>query len=113
MTVGLFLTGRVGQTQIETPEQVGPDTAVVLIETEGSRRVTRIIETEPNPRIDRDEVLPDDSLALRLTGLHVGDEVELRPLATESARYTVSSIQNKYAHAHFRSLERFEACLSG
>jgi cellulose synthase operon protein C len=107
-TVGLFLTGRVGRSQIETPEQVGPDTAVILVEKEGGRRLTRVIETEPNPRIDRDEIALKDSLTSRLMGLRVGDEVELKTLATENAQYIVSSIQNKYVHAHFRSLERFE-----
>ena len=29
-TVGLFLTGRIAQGHVETPEQVAPDTAVVL-----------------------------------------------------------------------------------
>jgi transcription elongation GreA/GreB family factor len=106
--VGLFLTGRIAQSQIEFPDQVGPDTAVVLDEKDGHGRLTRIIETEPSPRIDRDEIPPDDSLASRLMGLRVGDEVELKPLSTDSALYVVSTIQNKYVHAHFRSLERFQ-----
>lgn len=59
--MGLFLTGGVGRNQIELPEQVGPDTALVLTEKDGPRRLTRIIETEPNPRIDRDEIAPEDS----------------------------------------------------
>lgn len=41
-------------------------------------------------------------------GLRVGDEVELRSISTESPRYLVSTIQNKYLHAHFRSLEQFQ-----
>jgi hypothetical protein len=106
--MALFLTGRIGRNQIEPPEQVGPDTAVVLTEKDGPRRLTRIIETEPNPRIDRDEIAPDDSLAARLMGLRLGDEVELRSIATESSRYLISTIQNKYVHTHFRSLEQFQ-----
>jgi hypothetical protein len=106
--MALFLTGRIGRNQIEPPEQVGPDTAVVLTEKNGPRRLTRIIETEPSPRIDRDEIAPDDSLAARLMGMRVGDEVELRSIATESSRYLVVTIQNKYVHAHFRSLEQFQ-----
>jgi hypothetical protein len=106
--IALFLTGRIGRNQIELPEQVGPDTAVVLAEMDGPRRLTRIIETEPNPRIDRDEIAPYDSLATRLLGLRVGDEVELRSIATQSSRYLISRVQNKYVHAHFRSLEQFQ-----
>ena len=106
--IALFLTGRVRRNPIEPPEQVGPDTAVALVEKDGPRRLTRIIETEPNPRIDRDEIAPDDSLATRLIGLRVGGEVELRTIAAESPRYVVSAIQNKYLHAHVRSLEQFQ-----
>jgi tetratricopeptide (TPR) repeat protein len=107
-TVGLFLIGRVGRTQIEAPEQVGPDTAVVLIERDGQRRLTRIIESEPNPRIDRDEIAVNDPFAAKLMELRVGDEIELQAITPENPHYVISSIQNKYIHAHFRSLERFE-----
>ena len=106
--IALFLTGRISRNPIDPPERIGPDTAVALIEKDGTRRLTRIIETEPNPRIDRDEIAPDDSLATRLLGLRVGDEVELRSIAAGSSRYLVATVQNKYAHAHFRSLEQFQ-----
>jgi tetratricopeptide (TPR) repeat protein len=106
--IGLFLIGRVGRTQIDHPEQVGPDTAVVLLGKNGHRPITRIIESEPNPRIDRDEIAVDDPFAGKLIGLRIGDEIELQSVAPENPHYIVSSIQNKYIHAHFRSLERFE-----
>jgi hypothetical protein len=73
------------------------------------RQKVHVIETEPNPQIDHDEVTPDDSLASRLMGLRVGEELELDTLAIEPAKYVVSEIQNKYLRAHFRSLERFQA----
>jgi cellulose synthase operon protein C len=104
---GLFLFGRVGGGQIQTPEQVATDTAVLLVEKGGDGRLTRVIETEPNPQIERDEIASNDSLAVRLIGLRVGDEIELDTVAVEPARYVVSEIRNKYLHAHFRSLERF------
>jgi cellulose synthase operon protein C len=107
-TVGLFLIGRVGRSQIDAPEQVGPDAAVVLVEKNGQRRLTRIIESEPNPRIDRDEIAVDDPFTAKLMGLRVGDEIELQSIAPENPHYVISSIQDKYIHAHFRSLERFE-----
>jgi len=111
-TVGLFLTGKVGRNLadalLKPPTDVGPDTAVVLTEKDGPRRITRIIETEPNPRIDRDEIAASDPFAARLMGLRVGDEIELNSIAPENPHYVVSTIQNKYLHVHFRSLERFE-----
>jgi hypothetical protein len=81
---------------------------VILVEKGGDRRLTRILETEPNPRIDRDELSLDDSLATRLTGLHVGDEIETKALGIDSITYVVTTLQNKYVYGHFHSLERFE-----
>jgi len=107
-TVGLFLAGRVGRGDFRTPEQVGPDTAVVLTEKGGSKRLTRVIETEPNPQLTLDEIASGDSLATRLIGLRVGDEIQLETISVEPPQYLISTIQNKYLHAHFRSLERFQ-----
>ena len=107
-TVGLFFNGRAAQTALQTTERIDLDTAVVLTEKTGSRRLTRVIETEPKPRIALDEIGPDDSLALRLIGLRIGDEVELDTLAEGPSLYVVTSIQSKFMHAHFRSLERFQ-----
>lgn len=106
--MSLFFVGRIGRGQITTPEQVGLDTAVVLTEKDGPRRLTRILETEPNPRADHDEVGPDDPLGGRLIGLRVGDEVKVKVLGIDSIKYAVSQIQNKFVHAHFCSVERFE-----
>jgi cellulose synthase operon protein C len=108
-TVGLFLVGHIGDGQIPTPEGVGIDTAVVLVEKNGSRRLTRIIESERNPQIEHDEISPDDSLAVRLMRLRVGDEIDLDTIRIEPAKYIVSTIQSKYLYAHFRSLERFQS----
>jgi tetratricopeptide (TPR) repeat protein len=108
-TIGLFLMGRIAESHVETPDKVALDTAVVLAKKDGSKRFTRIIETEPNPRIEHDEIPPDNSLAGRLLGLRVGDEIELDTLDIEPALYVVTTIQNKYLHVHFRSLERFQS----
>jgi len=108
-TIGLFLTGRIAQRHVETPNRVALDTAVVLAKKDGSKRFTRIIEAEPNPQIEHDEIPPDNSLARRLLGLRVGDEIELDTLDIEPALYVVTTIQNKYLHVHFRSLERFQS----
>jgi tetratricopeptide (TPR) repeat protein len=105
-TVGLIFTGRVGRGNIDSPSQVAPDTAVVLTGSDG-KQLTRVIETEPNPQIERDEIGLDDPLAKRLIGMQVGEEIALDGLGVEPAKYVVSTIQNKYLHAHFRSLERF------
>src|ERR1700747_1427653 len=75
----------------------------------GERRLSRILETEPNPRVDRDGVSPDYPLASRLIGLRGGDEVGTKALGIDSITYVVTTIQNKHVHARFRSLELFEA----
>jgi hypothetical protein len=80
----------------------------VLVAKDGHLPITRIIETEPNPRIDRDEIAVDDAFAARLIVLRVGDEIELQSIAPENPHYVISTIQNKYVRARFRSLEKFE-----
>jgi tetratricopeptide (TPR) repeat protein len=105
-TIGLFFTGRVSHESIDTPTEVTPDTAVVLTASDG-RKLVRVIETQPNPRIERDEVGPNDSLAARIIGKHVGDEIKIDNVGVEATTYVVSAIQNKYLHAHSRSLENF------
>ena len=105
-TVGLIFFGRIGRENNGSPSQVALDTAVVLTGTDG-RQLTRVIETEPNPQIERDEIGPNDPLAKRLIGMRVGEEIKLDNLGVEQSKYVVSTIQNKYLHAYFRSLERF------
>ena len=108
-TIKLFLMGKVGRGAIETPSVVMPNVAVILKEKDGDKTLTRIIETEPDPRIERDEIAPANSLAQRLLGLRRGDEVELENVGPEPTRYILTEIQNKYVYAHFRSLQRFES----
>ncbi|MCA3312990.1 MAG: hypothetical protein ING06_07920 [Roseomonas sp.] len=104
---GLFLMGRATKTAKLELETVGPDCAVVLAECEGPGRIVRVIETEPDPRIERDEVPLTDPLALRLIGLRVGSEVNLKAFGREEARYRIETIRSKYLHAHFDVLQRF------
>jgi tetratricopeptide (TPR) repeat protein len=107
-TLGLFLTGHVGRGRVETPQEVQLGVAVILSEKDGDRRLTRIIETEPDPQIDHDEVSPDNPLARKLIGLKLGDEIELENFGLEPIRFVVASLQSKFVYAHFRSLGRFE-----
>jgi hypothetical protein len=71
------------------------------------RVLVRVIETEPEPRIERGEIPPADGFSSRLIGLSVGDEIELPVLGAEPNRFRVKQIQDKFLHAHFRSLDQF------
>lgn len=105
---GLFLMGRATKTANLMPETAGPDTAVVLAEVDGPARIVRVIETEPGPRIERNEVPPTDNLASRLSGLRVGAEVNVSIYGRGEVRYRIEAIQSKYLHAHFDALQRFQ-----
>ncbi len=105
--VGLFLTGRVGRGEIPTPASVSDDTAVVIENHATKKRLIRIIETEPDPRIERDEIAPTHPLSIKLHGLAVGAEVELDAIGPEPATFTVVEIHNKFVFAHFRTLQAF------
>ncbi|MGO8867618.1 MAG: PIN domain-containing protein [Alphaproteobacteria bacterium] len=107
-TIGLFIEGQVGRGKIVAPAVVEPNSAVLLIEKDGEKRLTRILETEPAPQIERDEIAPTHLIAQQLMGLKQGDEIEIGNVGVGPTRYVVAEIRNKYLHAHFRSLERFE-----
>ncbi|MGI4799048.1 MAG: PIN domain-containing protein [Janthinobacterium lividum] len=107
-TGGLVFFGTTLKTLQDNCEAVGLDTAVSLKEITGSRTLVRIIESEPEPNIERDEISPDDPLAVRLLGLHVGDTIALQMAGLGSVEFQVASIQTKFVHAHFRVLADFE-----
>lgn len=104
---GLFLMGRAAKTAKLEQETVGPDCAVLLTECEGPGRIVRVIETEPDPRIERDEVSLTDQLASRLIGLRIGSEVNLKAFGRDESRYRIESIRSKYSHAYLDVLQRF------
>lgn len=106
-TFGLFIMGRAAKAGLACPLRAAPDTAVSLRQVNGDGAFTRIIETEPDPRLERDEIPPDHALAARLTGLAVGDELDLPAAGSEPRRFRVEQVQDKYLFAHFRSLSDF------
>ncbi len=105
--LGLFVMGKAAQAGIPHPEQVGPDAAVTLESLGGGDDVVRIIETEPEPRSERDEVTARDAFASRLLGLKVGDEMEVPSAGGEPRRFRVKSIESKLVFAQRRSLAEF------
>lgn len=107
-TGGLVFFGMTLRTLRDDSEFVGIDTAVTLKEATGSRTLVRIIEGEPEPNIERDEIAPDDPLAVRLLGLRVGDAIALQTAGLGSVEFRVASIQTKFVHTHFRVLAHFE-----
>ena len=72
-TGGLVFLGTTLKTLCGEPERIGIDTAVTLHQVTGDRTLVRIIESEPEPNIERCEIAPDDPLATRLLGLRVGE----------------------------------------
>lgn len=104
---GLFLMRQTGRAVVPRPEVVGPDTAVTLVECGGDDRLIRVIETEPEPRIERNEIPPDHPLATKLLGLRVGDEVLISDYVRRDVRFQIEAISSKYLHAHYDVLKKF------
>lgn len=107
-TTGLFFMGRAAKDGMPTPAAVTIDTAVILSDEAGDKTLARVIESEPEPEITRDEIAPNHALAGRLLGLVVGDSIEVPNLGQDPTRYVVKQILDKRLHAHFRSIENFE-----
>lgn len=104
--VGLILTGRSGR-HVEFERKVVEKDTVVVVSRDHADPLTKIIETAPAPRADRDEISPDDPLALRLMGKAVGDSFEMES-AIGKQNATVTRILSKYVQAHHRSQKDFE-----
>lgn len=104
--VGLILTGRSGR-HVNFDREVVEEDTVVVVSRDHADPLTRIIETAPAPRADRDEISPVDPLALRLMGKAVGDNLPMDS-AVGKLNATVTKILSKYAHAYHRSQKDFE-----
>ena len=111
--MSLVFTGKSQKLAFTTPTEVAPDTAVLLAEKGGGRKLVRILETEPNPRIESNEIAPNAELGPALLGRKVGDEIEIPSISVGPTVYVISEIRNKYLHAHYRSLEQFEVLFPG
>ena len=109
----LVFTGRTQQRAFSRPTEVVPDTVVLMDEKEGARKLIRILETEPDPVIERNEIAPDVELGPSLIGLKVGDQIQVPSVGAEPTIYVIREIRDKFLHAHFRSLEQFETLFPG
>jgi tetratricopeptide (TPR) repeat protein len=111
--MGLVFTGKSQKRAFSRPTEVAPDTAVLMMQTNGPRKLVRILETEPTPRIEYNEIAPGAELGPLLIGRKVGDEIEIPSLGPGPTIYVIREIRDKYLHAHFRSLEQFESLFPG
>ncbi len=104
--VGLILTGRSGR-HVDFTRQVVEKDTVVVVSRDHADSLSKIIETAPDPRADRDEITPNDPWALRLLGKSVGDSFEMDS-AIGKQNATITRVLSKYVQAHHRSQKDFE-----
>ncbi len=111
--IGLFFMGSSSKHPSPQPTVAACDTAILLEEKDGIRKLVRVLETDRDPRLERGEIAPDSELGPALLGKKVGDEIEVPSVGVESTVYVIREIRTKYLHAHFRSLEQFEIMFPG
>ncbi len=111
--MGLVFTGKSQKRAFSRPTEVALDTAVLMTEKDGPKKLVRILETEATPRIEYNEIAPDAELGPLLIGRKVGDEIEVPSVGLGPTIYVIREIRDKYLHAHFRSLEQFESLFPG
>jgi tetratricopeptide (TPR) repeat protein len=113
--IGLVFMGqtRKDRDAIVHPAAVAPDTAVILTEKDGPRRLVRVLGTASDPKIERGEIAPGTELWPELIGRKVGDEIEVPSIGIGPNIFVIREIRDKYLHAHFRSLEEFETMFPG
>ena len=100
--MGLVFMGRAQKDAFRQPTQVEPDTAVLMAEKNGSRKLVRVLETATDLKIERDEIAPDKELGPRLLGHKVGDEITVPALGFEPTVYVIVEIRDEFLHSHFR-----------
>jgi cellulose synthase operon protein C len=111
--MNIVLMGSTARDGFPVPEVVGPDTAVLLSEKGGNQKLIRVLETCPDPRIERDEIDPDSELGAQLIGKRVGEEIEVPNAGKDPTNFVISEIRNKYLHANHRSAEDFSKLFPG
>ena len=111
--MNLVITGKSQKLAFTRPIEAAPDTAVLMEDKNSGRKLVRILETEPDPRIESNEIAPDAELGPTLLGRKVGDEIEVPSIGVAPTVYVIREIRNKYLHAHYRSLEQFEGLFPG
>lgn len=109
----VFMGSAIKGNALVQPTEVTEDTAVLLESKEGSRKLVRILETEPEPRLELGEIAPNTELGPLLIGKKIGDEIEVPSIGVGPTTYVIRELRNKYLHAHFRSLEQFETLFPG
>jgi tetratricopeptide (TPR) repeat protein len=110
---GLVLTGKSQKLAFTVPTEAAPDTVVLMTEKDGSRKLVRILETDLDPKIERDEIAPDVELGPTLLRRKVREEIEIPSISGRPTVYVIDEIRNKYLHAHYRSLQQFETLFPG
>ncbi|MBL7235906.1 hypothetical protein IFJ82_11365 [Novacetimonas hansenii] len=111
--VGLILNGQPNEAALAPPSAVGPGTGLVLLNEVTGERIHRLIETEVDPVIDRDEISPNDPFAKQMVGLKVGETIEIPKLGFEPQTYRVMEIQSRYVFAFQRTVRDFSRLFPG
>lgn len=107
--LGLIIGGRSSKVTMAAPDRVEAGTGVVLINDATGEELHRIIETASDPRIEREELSPEDGFAKRLLGLRVGETVEIAKLGTAPQVFRVGEIQTQFLFAFRRTMRQFPA----
>jgi tetratricopeptide (TPR) repeat protein len=111
--IGLVISGRPALEQLSEPSLIAPGCGVELRNEETGELLFRLIETDPDPVIERAEIGPKDPFAQRLLGLKRGDVVEVEKIGTAPQQFRVINVQSRYLFAHFRTLRDFSTLFPG
>lgn len=111
--IGLVISGKPAPEQLSQPLVIAPGCGVELRNEATGELLFRLIETDPDPVIERGELAPTDPFAKKLIGLKEGDVVDIEKLAAEPQPHRIVNIHSRYLFAHFRTLRDFQALFPG
>lgn len=111
--LGLIINGTPNQAALAAPAEIGPGAGVTLRNEATGELIYRVIETAPDPVVERGELAPSDTFAKRLLGLKLDDTIEIAKVGIGPQPHKVTELQSRYLFAHHRTLRDFPGLFPG
>lgn len=111
--LGLIINGRPNQQALAAPKEVTVGSGVSLYNEVTGEMIFRIIETAPDPVIERGELAQSDPFAKRLLGLKQHDTIDILKFGVGHQPHKVVELQSRFMFAHHRTLRDFSRLFPG
>lgn len=105
--VGLILNSSPNKQAMEGSSVVEPGNGIVLRNSASGELIYRVLETLPNPAIERGELGCEEPLAKRPLGCRIGDSIEFPKAGSDPQTFVIAEIQSRFVFALQRTTREF------